>query len=1034
MSSFKMVKNRDSIMFQLRVTFAVLIVVPIIILGLFSYFISKNNIVSQTITAMTGNADVISYGIENNIKKENDVVKFFSYKDEFRRLLERSGEEPDLLKKNLKEDIEPLIWYYISSDENIESIKIYSDYISEDHIGEFVFKPSTEMENAWYEQCHNEYGFMWVNDREGGVYIVKALLDAATSSKTIGMVVLEIDTDAFFSAISQSEYLNNGIVILDENSEVITHKAVTDTVLDKKINENILKSEESAGDSLSNIQRGYYIIKSNQMSNGWHLYYYIDKSEIATDILKILSAVLVIAIVLFAASYITASKYAGNISGRIENLNNMAKEVTRGEFNVKNLDHGKDEIHEVSDSMLDMAKQLSAMVEEINRRNEQDILAKESDIHYREWLFDFVVEKNNDILAVLNGEDYAPNFITSNAEQVLGVPMEDLEQDIRNLSKAQRNTEETSDSDKLDQVITSCMENGEEHIIDELWLENTKTNEHLYYRGVVVSTIDDGGRRLAIALYDRTQEFVRNHQLQEALNAAETANKAKTSFLANMSHDFRTPMNAITGFNLLIDKHAEEPEKVREYTHKISLASQNLLSLLNDVLDMSKIESGKTTLDIREMPIGLLLEEINSVISFQAKAKNQEYILKVEALEHEIFMGDKKRINEILMNILGNAVKYTPEGGKIEFTIAESSSSSAGFQNVRFTVKDNGIGMKPEYKDKIFDAFSREEKGATKTIQGTGLGMAITKSLVELMGGTIRVESEEGKGSTFVVNLRLKAVENDDNDFWISHGIYTFMVVNKDEAVNEIHRQNFGKTSLVVTCAFSGFDALKAVDDMAGQNKIFDMILVDETIDDMTPAELIKGIRAKDNKNNSLIIAVTDNYDKNEDALRAAGCNEILQKPVFSTTLKQAIDDLLKKSAPSQEEEKNPLEGMRFLAAEDNDINADILTELMSMEGATVTRGVNGQEVVEMFKNAHEGDYDMILMDIQMPIMNGYEAAAAIRALGTEWSQRIPIIAMTANAYADDVQQAFDAGMNAHVTKPIDVRIVEKTILEFKGK
>lgn len=492
-------------------------------------------------------------------------------------------------------------------------------------------------------------------------------------------------------------------------------------------------------------------------------------------------------------------------------------------------------------------------------------------------------------------------------------------------------------------------------------------------------------------------------------------------------------MNAITGFNLLIDKHADEPDKVKEYTHKISLASQNLLSMLNDVLDMSKIESGKTTLDIKEVPIGLLLEEINSVISFQAKNKDQEYIVKIGDMQHDIFMGDKQRINEILMNILGNAVKYTPEGGRIEFTINESPSSSEGFQNVTFTVKDNGIGMKPEYKDKIFDAFSREEKGATKTIQGTGLGMAITKSLVELMGGTIRVETAEGKGSTFIVNLRLKAVESEVG-FWKAHGISTMLVVNGDKQEDEKHKKAFANEDIEVSGAFSGAEALKLVDEMVSVNKHFDFILIDETIDDMSVVDLIKSIRARDSKNNSLIFAVTENYEKNEDAIKSAGCNEILQKPVFITTLKQAIEDITKTKQQESEAPTNPLEGMKFLAAEDNDINADILIELMDMFGATVTRGCNGQEVVDLFKQAKEGDYDMILMDIQMPVMNGYEAAAAIRSIETDWAQRIPIIAMTANAYADDVQLAFDAGMNAHVTKPLDLKVVQKTIMEFKNK
>ncbi len=1024
MRQFGRLRYADTIRKTLIRLFAMLIFVPIMMLGTYSYIVARNNLIQQTQIAMKGNVEVISYGIENNVKRENDVVKFFSYEDNFRKALEKVRSDPYTLTEELNDEIEPLIWYYLSSDVNIESIIIFSDLLEEAHMGDFLLKPTTDKQLEWYEDTSKEYDAFWDVDEEGGVYLIKALLDSATSSKRIGMIVLKVRNDSFFSIINQTNYLNNGIIVLDGEKQVINHRRIYDTNLEQKIVERIMNDEVEG-----ELNTGrYFITQSDRTDNGWVLYYYIDRSEITSDVFSILLSVIVIAGVIFAFAFIFGHRFAAKFSKRISNINDMAKQIKQGNFNVENTDLHADEVGQLSASIKDMADTLSNMVAEIERMNQEQLKLKDSDIHYREWLFDFVVEQNNDILAVVNEDTFDASFITANAENVLGIPDNELKSDIRNIGRAQRDKDEI----RLDDAINSAMKTGDAQILDEISFENLKTNEHLYYRGIVVCTIDDGGKRLALALYDRTQEFRRNHQLQEALNAAETANKAKTSFLANMSHDFRTPMNAITGFNLLIEKHADEPDKVKEYTHKISLASHNLLGLLNDVLDMSKIESGKTTLDIKEMAIGMLLEEINSVISFQAKNKNQTYTVHIEEMEHDVFMGDKQRINEILMNILGNAVKYTPEGGKIDFTIEESSSSSEGFQNVKFTIADNGIGMKPEYKDKIFEAFSREEKGATKTIQGTGLGMAITKSLVELMGGTIRVESEEGKGSTFIVNLRLKAVDTNDIDFWQAHGISTILVVNADEKLNEAAVRNFTNSTLETVCAYSGTEGIKYVDEWANNDKYFDMIIVDETIEDMGSADVIKQIRAKDNRNNSIIFAMTAYYDREADALREAGANEIFQKPVLPYVLKQSIDDITKRSTVVEEEVKNPLEGMKFLAAEDNDINADILIELMDMYGASVNRGVNGQEVVEMFKAAKEGDYDMILMDIQMPVMNGYEAAAAIRALGTEWSQTIPIIAMTANAYADDVQLAFDAGMNAHVTKPIDIKVVEKTILEFK--
>ena len=1024
MKILEKLKKIESMKITLISVFATLIIIPIIILGTYAYRVAKGNLIQQTKIAMQGNVDVISRGIESNVKRENDVVKFFSYEDAFRRALERVRSDPYTLMEELNDEIEPLIWYYLSSDTNIESITFFSHIIEDPHMGDFLMKPETEKEKEWYDLTENEYSSVWVTDGKGGVYLIKALLDSATSSKRIGMIALKIKADNFFSIVQRTNYLDNGLVILDPQGNVISRRKIDNDNLEARIMETV-----ESGKITDFAETGdYFICPSSGMTNDWILYYYIDRNEITSDVFRILASVIVIAAVLLIISLVIGTVFSNNLSGRIGSINRMAQEIKNGNFDIENKDKHGDEIGQLSASIKDMADTISRMMAEIDRMNKEQLLLKESDIHYREWLFDYVVEKNNDILAVVNEGSYSPSFITANAETVLGIPAEDLKNDIRNVVKAQR----SGDGIRLDDAITTAMESGGEQIIEEIRLKNVKTDEHLYYRGVIVSTIDDGGMRIAVALYDRTMEIRRNHTLQEALTAAETANKAKTSFLANMSHDFRTPMNAITGFNLLIEKHADEPDKVKEYTHKISLASHNLLALLNDVLDMSKIESGKTTLDIKEVPMGLLLEEINSVISFQAKAKKQEYVVNAEDVQHDIFMGDKQRINEILMNILGNAVKYTQEGGRIEFIIAESPSSSEGFQNVKFTIKDNGMGMKPEYKDKIFEAFSREEKGETKTIQGTGLGMAITKSLVELMGGTIRVESEEGKGSTFIVNLRLKAVDSQDVDFWSAHGIKSLLVVNKDEKLNEAHRRNYENDNLDVTCAYSGFEALEHVDELAAENKHFDLILVDETIDDMTIAELAKSIRGRDKRNNSIILAVTANYEKIEDEARAAGCNEVMQKPVFPYIFKQTIDELTRVGKDKEEEIKNPLEGMKFLAAEDNDINADILTELMAMEGATVTRGVNGQEVVEMFKKANEGDYDMILMDIQMPVMNGYQAAAAIRALDSDWAQRIPIIAMTANAYADDVQQAFDAGMNAHVSKPIDIKLVEKTILEFR--
>ncbi len=1030
MDSLLNILKLRSIKHQLKAIFAMLVVLPIVIIGVYAYVVSKSNVTELTRASMKGSAEVIANGIEMGVKRETDVIKFFSYEEAFRRALDHADADPYTLSAEMTETIEPLIWYYIGSDSDIEEIHIYSERIKEDRIGEFLSYPHDEGIKAWYEMCRGDNGSIWVINEKGEVYIIKSLLDAATTSKMIGMITLKVNKKSFFSTTTNTRYQDNGLAIVDSSNKIVAKKDLRSSVLDRKVTEDIMAGKYVNLDGFKSTD-DYLIIKSKEMNNGWQMYYYVDSREMLADEITILLGDLIIAITILALGFLIASQMANRLCARIEGLNIIAEDIKRGDFEVAIVDDGEDEIGQLYKSMIDMASQLKTMVDEIKRRNERELFLKENDIHYRDWLFDFVVEKNNDILAIVNAKSFEVEFLTANAADILGIPSKELFKDIRNINIAQK----TGKEDRLSTIFERCAQTGKVEVVDEIRLHNYVSNTDLYYRGAVACTIDDSGRRLAIAFYDRTQEIMKNHQLQEAFNAAETANRAKTNFLANMSHDFRTPMNAITGFNLLIEKHYDEPEKVREYTRKIGLASRNLLALLNEVLDMSKIESGRTTLDIKEMAIGILLEEINSVIAYQAKVKRQEYIVNAEGLRHDVFMGDKQRINEILMNILSNAIKYTGEGGKIEFTIKETESATEGFNDLIFIIKDNGIGMKPEYKERIFEAFSREESHVNKEIQGTGLGMAITRSLVELMGGTIRVESEEGKGSTFTVILRLQAVDEADVDFWKSHGIRRILFIDSKHSECEQLAEKLNNDGVDVMESPTGFGALHLIDVCQAEDTPVDLILVDQKVQNMTAPEIVKNIRAKDKSKSatSLIVVMADDFESIEDEAKEAGANDLLQKPLFISSLKQSINDIDKRITEANDDDtENPLNGMKFLAVEDNDINADILAELMAMEGASVIRCVNGQEAVEKFKASKEGDFDMILMDIQMPVMNGYEATILIRGLKTEWAQKIPIIAMTANAYADDIQKSYDSGMNAHISKPIDIKVVEKTIMEFK--
>ena len=391
----------------------------------------------------------------------------------------------------------------------------------------------------------------------------------------------------------------------------------------------------------------------------------------------------------------------------------------------------------------------------------------------------------------------------------------------------------------------------------------------------------------------------------EALQTAENANKAKTDFLSNMSHDIRTPMNAIIGITSLIRHDAGNKAKVIEYADKIDISSQHLLGIINDVLDMSKIEAGKTVFKYSDFSILDLVQELDTIFHTQIYEKQQTLTIIKENIQHEWVNGDQVHLIQIFSNLLSNAVKYTQEGGEIQFFVEECETKSSVYAKYRFLVSDNGMGMSADFKDTIFDAFTRAESSLTNKIQGTGLGMAITKNLVEAMGGTIDVESELGQGSCFEVLMDLKIAED-----------RTVALVTQEE---------------------------------------------------------------------------------------------------------------------TDEQDGNILQGMKFLCAEDNELNAEILTELLKIAGAECTICENGEEILKAFEQSAPGDYDMILMDVQMPVMNGYEATRAIRRSSHELAKTIPIIAMTANAFSEDIQHSLAAGMNAHVSKPVEMKVLEKTIRSIKS-
>lgn len=657
------------------------------------------------------------------------------------------------------------------------------------------------------------------------------------------------------------------------------------------------------------------------------------------------------------------------------------------------------------------------------RINHRNVMRKEAEIQYRDQIFNMLASNTDDMFFMFSTEDMNMEYISPNIERVLGIPAEDAQKDISSIGKA-----EYTDNSHITKDMLYNLKTGETLVKEAKRINRKNGEEHWTLETVYRISTDsiEHAEKFVVVISDRTFEHTSKSTLEDALAIAEAANRSKSTFLSNISHDIRTPMNAIVGFATLLQRDAEKPDAVREYTRKIIVSSRHLLGLINDVLNMSKIESGKTTLNIVEFKLSELIDSISEIIRPQANAKKQEFkVLTANVTStSENLLGDMLRISQVLINILSNAVKYTETGGNIEFTIKEMSAENNRCAHIRFIVKDNGMGMNVDYLDKIFDPFSREENSVINTIQGTGLGLAITKNLVELMGGLIDVQSEVGKGSTFTVDLEFRVQKTeDDKDFWKDHGIAKVLVADDERDICESVVCSMKNTGVEIMYALGGETAVETARNAHEKGEDFDLYIIDWKMPDLNGIETARRIRTFAADSTIMILTAYD-WDEVEDEAAAAGINGFLSKPFFISNFKQTLEKLHggnEISVGSIEVDEFSLEGKHFLAAEDNELNAEILTELLKMCGADVVITPNGRECVERFESSKEGEFDAILMDIQMPIMNGYDATRAIRKSSHSMARTIPIIAMTANAFDDDKQSAFSAGMDAHIAKPVDV-------------
>ena len=534
------------------------------------------------------------------------------------------------------------------------------------------------------------------------------------------------------------------------------------------------------------------------------------------------------------------------------------------------------------------------------------------------------------------------------------------------------------------------------------------------------------------------ERALHHEQLTQALRAAQVANESKSAFLANMSHDIRTPMNAVLGFTAIISKEADDPAKVRDCAGKIMASGRHLLDLINDVLDISKIESGKATMNLTEFDLGDSLVAVDSIIAPMAHGKHQSFHTEIVGVNHERVIGDETHINQILINLLSNAVKYTPEGGSIWLRFIGLEQHSSQFERIRIEVEDNGYGMTPEFLETIFDSFTRAENSTTNKVQGTGLGMSITKSLVELMGGTIEAESEEGVGSLFRVDLELRIPEDAAQGFfWNQLGISRMLVMDPTPTGREVAQRQMEGTGVTVDTASDPEGALALAREAAATGG-YGVVLFGAPVLDgasLAAAEALRDAASPaDGEPAPLVLMLDHSFDLVSDQAlpRRTG---VIARPFFLSTLKHKLEEITGVGeAEAAAERADVLRGLHFLAAEDNFLNASILTELLELEGATVEIVENGQLAVERFERCEPGEFDAILMDVQMPVMNGHAASRAIRDLTRPDARTIPIIAMTADAFVEDEKAALAAGMNAHVAKPLEIDELKRAVDRYVEK
>ncbi len=568
---------------------------------------------------------------------------------------------------------------------------------------------------------------------------------------------------------------------------------------------------------------------------------------------------------------------------------------------------------------------------------------------------------------------------------------------------------------------------------------------HYYqFRYTQISDLGPNGHRLCVAGFQNidtvaAEEAANRRAMADALAAAEHSNRAKTTFLNNMSHDIRTPMNAIIGFTSLAATHLDNKEQVSSYLQKIQTSSRHLLSLINDVLDMSRIESGKMRIEETETNLGHVMHDLKTIVQTDITAKQLDFFIDTVDIENEQVICDKLRLNQILLNLLSNAVKFTNPGGYVSLRIAQNPGAPQGFADYEFSVKDSGIGMSPEFIDHVFEAFEREHSSTVGGTQGTGLGMAITKNIVDMMGGNIDVESTMGKGTQFRVNLRFKTIDNPEKTEPPKQ-LYGLRALVVDDSLHTCTSVTKMLTQIGMRADWttSGKEAVFRASFAAEQNDEYYAYIIDWLMPDMNGIECVRRIRAAIGNEKPIIILTAYDWADIEHEAREAGVTAFCSKPLFMSDLRQLLEApfvaAAHEEATGEPVRKPDFAGKRVLIVEDNALNREITAQVLESVDVKTHLAVNGADAVSEVEKHPAGYFGLVLMDIQMPIMNGYDATRCIRALQDPGKASTPIYAMTANTFEEDKQAALAAGMDGHLAKPIEVPVLIQTLCEVLGE